>query len=232
MNDRSHAEGPHEKGPYEKGPYEKGPYEKGDGSRAVAEEFDPDDSWFSWNVGRVLGAGTFLLLAVMWTLLFIRGRGVSHPDEMNFPDVNDRVAVAEATDEQLAALHFVTEADAICAQTQALIDDLPSAAGAETLDDRAELVEIGTAHLEDMIAGLNRVDLPMEANERNISAEWLVDYDRFLDDRWAYAERLRNGDDGPFTVSAKADAGKRLSDYVVNFAEVNGMWNCVPPGDV
>lgn len=222
----------HENGRQTSGAYEKGQYAKGDGTRAVAEQYDPDDSWFSWNVGRALGAAAFVLMAVMWTLLFIRGRGVAHPDEMNFPNPDDRVAVAEATDEELAALQFVTEADAICADTQAFIATLPSAAGADTTDERAELVEIGTARLEEMIQDLNRIDLPLEAKERSIAAEWLVDYDRFLDDRWAYAERLRSGDDGPFTVSAKAGEGRRLSDYVVNFAEVNTMWNCVPPGDV
>lgn len=188
------------------------------------------DAGFAWSTARVLGAMAFGLMAIFWTWAFIRGTGVPHPDELDLPRSESAADIAAASPDQRAALTFLNTSEAICAAAQADIATLPLAITAESFDARADVVDEATGRLARMVDDLMQVDKPTEANEHMITTEWLGDYDRFLGDRREYAATLRTGIDPPFLISARD--GRRITDYIVNFAEVNRMYSCVPPGDV
>jgi len=169
------------------------------------------DGWH-WTPARILGATALGAMALFWAWIFaLGGSSVEHNDQMD-----------DTT--------FAAAADPICARAQADIDEIPTGSSAETFDERADLIDEASDRLVLMIDELAAVPRPLDAEESRIVGEWLIDYDRFVGDRRAYADRLRGGDDGPITLSARE--GRRITNYIVTFAEVNNMFACVPPGDV
>lgn len=186
---------------------------------------------FKVTAWRALGIAAFLLMAAFWIWAFaVRGMGTAHPDELNLPASSEPADLEAASTDQRAALQFLNESEAICAEAQARIRELPFASSAETLTVRAGILDDATVILQQMVADLGTVDKPTEATENYAAGEWLFDYDQFLDDRRAYSDLLRDGQDPAFEISARD--GRRVTDYIVNFAEVNRMFSCIPPGDV
>lgn len=180
---------------------------------------------------RALGVAAFLAMAAFWIWAFaFRGIGTDHPDELNLPASSEAADLEAASPDQLAALRYLNESETICAEAQSRISELPFAAGAESFTVRAGIIDDATVILQEMVNDLGRVDKPTEANENFIATEWVKDYNQFLDDRRGYSDILRSGDDPPFEISARD--GRRVTDYIVNFAEVNRMLSCIPPGDV
>jgi len=180
---------------------------------------------------RYLGVSAFLLMALFWVWVFWRGTiGIPHPDELDLPKSESAADVAAATPDQQAALRFIQEADAVCATAQADIAELPFAAGVEDFAERADILDAATERLDAMVNALDGVAKPTAAEEGVNAGKWIVDYNQFLEDRRTYANVLRSGEDPPFEISARD--GRRVTDYIVNFAEVNNMYNCVPPGDL
>jgi len=172
----------------------------------------PDVEGWHWTPARVLGATGLGAMALFWAWIFaLGGSSVKHNDEM--------------TDTTFAAA-----ADPICARAQADISTIPTGASAESFDERADQIDAASDRLVSMIDELATVPRPPDAEESRIVGEWLIDYDRFVGDRRNYADQLRSGDDGPITLSARD--GRRITNYIVTFAEVNNMFSCVPPGDV
>lgn len=173
---------------------------------------DPTVDGWHWTPARVLGAAALGAMALFWAWIFaLGGSSVQHNDEMN-----------DTT--------FAAAAEPICAAAQAEIGELPIGSSVETFDERADLIDSASDRLSVMIDDLATVPRPPDAEESRIVGEWLIDYDRFVGDRRAYSDQLRSGDDGPIRLSARD--GRRITNYIVTFAEVNNMFSCVPPGDV
>ncbi|MEO1059383.1 MAG: hypothetical protein AAFY28_20955, partial [Actinomycetota bacterium] len=60
-----------------------------------------------------------------------------------------------------------------------------------------------------------------------IVPDWIADYRQLLDDRYAYAERLRAGENVPFTETAVR--GVPITERIETFAGDNEMRSCRPP---
>jgi len=165
-----------------------------------------------WTPARILGAAALGAMALFWAWIFaLGGSSIQHNDEMD-----------DTT--------FAAAAEPICAQAQGDISKIPTGASAESFDERADQIDAASDRLVLMVEELSGVPRPPDDEEARIVGEWLIDYDRFIGDRRAYADQLRGGDDGPITLSARE--GRRITNYIVTFAEVNNMFACVPPGDV
>lgn len=173
---------------------------------------NPTAEGWHWTPARIIGAAALGAMALFWAWIFaLGGSSIKHNDEMK-----------DTT--------FAAVAEPICARAQADIGEIPTGASAATFDERADQIDAASDRLVLMIDELALVQRPPDAEESRIVGEWLIDYDRFVGDRRAYADQLRDGDDGPITLSARE--GRRITNYIVTFAEVNNMFSCVPPGDV
>ena len=71
---------------------------------------------------------------------------------------------------------------------------------------------------------------PIDEKGQGIVPDWEADYRRYLADRRAYSERLRNGEDVPF--SETAIEGIPISERIERFANDNDMSSCSPPTDL
>ena len=94
------------------------------------------------------------------------------------------------------------------------------------LDDRADLVVESTDMLTAMLDELEAVE-PTDAKGRAIVPDWIADYRTLLQDRYNYAERLRAGQDVPFTETGVQ--GVPITERLETFAGDNEMPSCAPP---
>ena len=72
--------------------------------------------------------------------------------------------------------------------------------------------------------------VPVSGDDADIVEQWLDDWETFLDDRRAHAERLLAGEDAELLVTARA--GRQITATGDNFARVNRAPSCVTPLDV
>ena len=77
-----------------------------------------------------------------------------------------------------------------------------------------------------MLDDLEAVE-PTDDKGRAIVPEWIADYRSLLAARYAYAEQLRAGEDGPFLEPAKQ--GIPITEPIETFAGDNEMPSCAPP---
>ena len=140
---------------------------------------------------------------------------------------------------------FVAWADQRCAQAHAAIDGLPTARQAQSHAERAEQVDRGTALVESLVADLRRsAEASLSAvtdgdgpPDTQLARSWLHDWDSYIADRRAHAERLRNADeDTPdrelrFLLIDMTE-GSTYTERMDGFARLNGMDACQIPGDV
>ena len=94
------------------------------------------------------------------------------------------------------------------------------------LDVRSDLIIQSTDMLAAMLDDVSAVQ-PTDAKGQAIVPDWLADYRTLLSDRYAYAERLRAGQDGPFTETAVR--GVPITERIETFAGDNEMPSCAPP---
>ncbi|MGA1260328.1 MAG: hypothetical protein ACO309_08980, partial [Ilumatobacteraceae bacterium] len=97
------------------------------------------------------------------------------------------------------------------------------------LRQRADLVDRATDTLEAMIRSL-KADQPADEKGRAIVPLWIAEYERYVDDRRSYAQRLRTGDNAPFSESTFE--GLPLAERLATFAGDNRMPACAPPIDL
>ncbi len=163
---------------------------------------------------RILGLVAFLTMATFWIWAFANRDSIAHPDTFDDPV-------------------FTEAAQAICAKRQAAIAALPLASAATDPLQRGVLIEQGTEQLELMVVELGALTPPTDPDGAVGIAQWLDDYEVFLDDRRAYADLLATGADPAFTISGSGNApGVRVTDLLNTFAEVNEMASCAPSGDL
>lgn len=152
-----------------------------------------------------------MIMAGAWAWLLSPLNDPSHPDELSDEDF---VAAAEVRCER-----FVDE-----------IDALPNANTAGLPAERALLIDDGTQLTLVLVEDLRRIAPDPTTEEGEIVARWLADWEIYISDRNAYAERLRGGESGPFPVTARD--GEQISEYIEAFAIANSMFSCVVPLDV
>lgn len=137
--------------------------------------------------------------------------------------------------DHLDDLTYAAAAEPICAEAQADLAALGSPIEVETLEERAQLTLDGVDVLEAMLVELRTLPAPVGtgadgAPEAEWVDRWLDDWEVHLGDRRRWAEQLHEGEDVPFTETARNN--KQISRTIDNFAEVNAMESCKTTGDV
>ena len=95
--------------------------------------------------------------------------------------------------------------------------------------ERGDLVDQATDVVEQMLDEVVAV-APTDAKGADLVPMWEADYRIYIEDRRQFAERLRAGDNVPFTETAVD--GIPLSDKLEVFASDNEMPACSPPHDL
>lgn len=172
-----------------------------------------------WTVRRVAATSIVVFLCGFWVWAFSPWAPDDNPDRLE-----DRA--------------FAQAAEARCAAAVDRIDSLPSAREANTPAERADQVEAGTLEVEAMVADLGELATHVEIPaERELIADWFVDWDHYVADRWIHVEHLRNANettpdrDLAFVLHPSAD-GDLYTERLDGFARVNDMDSCVIPGDI
>jgi hypothetical protein len=148
----------------------------------------------------------------VWALFFASKEAVNKIDDRAWAERAEAICVdAELARVALTDLREVDE------------DDLA------LLAERGELIDRATDIVEEMLDDVVAVE-PTDAKGREIVPAWEADYRQYLEDRRAFADRLRAGDSGPFTETALE--GIPISEKVATFAGDNEMPTCSPPGDL
>ncbi len=161
--------------------------------------------WRKSPVRRVLLWGAVVLLIVfwVWALFFATKEAVNK--------VDDRA--------------WAERAEALCVTTKAQLRELDAQASAD-LTVRADLVEESTDLLSEMLDDIVVV-VPTDEKGQAIVPEWESEYRLLLQDRYNYAERLRSGQNVPFTETAIN--GVPITERIEKFALDNEMPTCAPP---
>ncbi|MEM8620633.1 MAG: hypothetical protein AAGF73_13015 [Actinomycetota bacterium] len=169
-------------------------------------ELDDDKPRSMWSrLGRVVVIISLLGLAAfwIWALFFASKEAVNK--------VNDRA--------------WAERAEQICADVRPQLAALEVQESAD-LDVRADLVVASTDLLAQMLDDVVAVP-PADDKGQAIVPDWIADYRQLLDDRYAYAERLRAGENVPFTETAVR--GVPITERIETFAGDNEMPSCRPP---
>lgn len=132
--------------------------------------------------------------------------------------------------DELEDTTFVETAEARCATTMAELDRLPLALEADDNVERADQVVVATDLLAEMVDDLEAAVDGTES-DRQILGAWLDDWRLYLDDRYRYADAVREDPAAPFLIS---DTGgpERLEKRITRFAQDSGMPSCATPPDV
>lgn len=125
---------------------------------------------------------------------------------------------------------FASAAEETCADTRAVIATLPLANQVQTPEERAALLDATTDELETMVDRLAGLVAPADAAEARAVSAWLEDWRTHLEDRRAYAEVFRAGQDRPFRATDRG--GFQIDVLIDDFARVNFMESCETPEDV
>lgn len=120
---------------------------------------------------------------------------------------------------------WAARAEQVCAEVDDQLADLERQASTD-LDVRADLVVTSTDLLAGMLDELESTE-PTDEKGRAIVPQWIADYRTLLEDRYRYAERLRAGEDVPFTETAVE--GVPITERLETFAGDNEMPSCAPP---
>lgn len=131
----------------------------------------------------------------------------------------------EAWTQRADARCLVAKNERLALADYRLIDE----AGPQALAGRATLVDRATDTIERMLQDI-RETLPNDEKGQALIPLWIADYDTYVADRRAYAERLRAGDNSPF--SETTTEGLPLSEKIATFAGDNRMKNCAAPIDL
>jgi hypothetical protein len=132
----------------------------------------------------------------------------------------DKTAVNKIEDRAWAE-----RAETICAPVKLEVRRLDLQTAAE-LDGRADLVVQSTDMLSAMLDDVESVE-PADPKGQAIVPDWIADYRTLLQDRYNYADRLRSGQNVPFTETPVQ--GVPITERIETFAGDNEMPSCAPP---
>jgi hypothetical protein len=129
---------------------------------------------------------------------------------------------------------WAERAEAICGSAEArraeLVDERRlDAADRAMLAERAAIVDQATDIVETMLDDVVAV-APVDDKGLAIVPQWEADYRTYLENRRAFTERLRSGENAPFTEAAVE--GIPISEKLEQFAGDNEMPSCAPPHDL
>jgi hypothetical protein len=128
---------------------------------------------------------------------------------------------------------FPIAAEAKCVTAAADFGELTELRRIETPAGRADEIDKGVAIYQVLVDDLRDIAPATGTRDGDLIAQWFDDWDIHLADRTAYGELLRGPDartTTPFTE--KEVAGRRVSDRLNRFAEVNFMETCRRPDDL
>jgi len=184
----------------------------------MATTTTPDAPPKRFSVSRVLVVLTVLSMTLLWIWILS-----GEPKRRN-PDY-------------LADRAWVERAGERCDEALAAIDDLPEATSADTPQDRVATVDRANTVVADLVADLRADEPDDSADDRRVVKLWLDDWDRFLDARVDYADRLRAYDPGsdaeiPRFLLPENQKGDGIDRPIKSFADVNEIPQCAAPGDV
>ncbi len=120
---------------------------------------------------------------------------------------------------------WAERAEAICVSYEVPLQQIESQREADPVD-RAELVVSSTDLMSAMLDEIMAVP-PTDEKGQAIVPDWAADYRILLQDRYHYADRLRAGENVPFTETAID--GVPITERIETFAKENGMFSCAPP---
>ncbi|MFN3255365.1 MAG: hypothetical protein ACE37B_06690 [Ilumatobacter sp.] len=120
---------------------------------------------------------------------------------------------------------WAERAEATCAPVKAELKRLETLADPD-LDVRADLVVRSTDLLSRMLDDLMATP-PTDDKGMAIVPDWISDYRTLLQDRYNYAERLRAGNNVPFTESGVSNVP--ITERIEKFTIDNEMTSCAPP---
>ncbi|MFT4655871.1 MAG: hypothetical protein ACJAXA_002075 [Candidatus Aldehydirespiratoraceae bacterium] len=132
----------------------------------------------------------------------------------------DKTSVNKIEDRSWAA-----RAEAICEPVKMSVRRLNLQATGD-LTARADLVVQSTDMMSDMLDDLISVE-PADAKGQAIVPDWITDYRTLLQDRYDYADRLRDGQNVPYTETPVE--GIPITERLESFAGDNEMPSCAPP---
>ena len=129
---------------------------------------------------------------------------------------------------------WAARAESICAAAQAeraeLVDErVVDADDPAMLAERAAIVDQATDIVETMLDDVVAV-APSDDKGMAIVPQWEADYRTYLENRRAFTDRLRAGENEPFTETAVD--GIPISEKLEQFAGDNEMPSCAPPRDL
>ena len=120
---------------------------------------------------------------------------------------------------------WTERAEEICAPVKAELRSMELLAN-PSLSVRADLVTESTDLLAAMLNDIEAVQ-PDDPKGQAIVPDWIADWRTLVQDRYNYAERLRAGQDVPFTESAVRSVP--ITERIETFAGDNAMPSCAPP---
>lgn len=131
--------------------------------------------------------------------------------------------------DQLESEALVDDVENRCAAARGQIAELPAASLATSAAERAPVVAEATSHLAAMVADLRLMD-PVNSDDARLLGLWLDDWNIYLTDRDAHADRLLNEGDVRFLNTE--DNGVFIHERMDGFARVNNLDSCETPGDI
>lgn len=167
-----------------------------------------------WTLGRLLAWGVALSVIGVWGYVMYLSIFVGRAEPR----------------ERLADEGYREAAEEVCAPHRDRIDALPFASELDSPAERADQLDLATDELRQMIDELETLVPPSDADEAEAVSRWLVDWNIYLENRDAYADRFRQGLDEPFRVT-DAD-GEQIDTKIDAFAHINFMESCETPDDV
>ena len=166
-----------------------------------------------WTVWRVVSLLLLLSIIAFWIWALSPLAPQGHPDKLNDPA-------------------FAIAAKPLCADAKSSLEELPLALTTKTPDERAELIDEGTAIYRDLLEALQLLAPDLNSDDGKNVNLWIDDYQIYLNDRDQYAEQFRIGKDEAFVVSPSTKGDKWVSRPIDEFAKANDLKECMVPLDV
>ncbi|MCU1454812.1 MAG: hypothetical protein JWN46_2958 [Acidimicrobiales bacterium] len=125
---------------------------------------------------------------------------------------------------------YVKRTSARCDAMNAAIGRLPPAMDSRTAGARADVVDRATAIIARTVDAIE-ADAPKTGADHARTAGWIADWRTYLANRADYTVRLRQNPRAQLLFD-KNRAGDPIDQPIKNFADINNIPSCDPPGDI
>ena len=172
---------------------------------------DKPDKRNVWRVPLIVLVAAFATFWV-WALFFASKEAVNKIGDRAWAERAERICAA--AEEQRLELIDLREID----------PDDPA-----MLAERAGIVDKATDIVEGMLDDVT-AEPPTDDKGAELVPRWEADYRTYIEDRREFTDRLRRGENKPFTETAVD--GIPISEKLERFAGDNEMPSCAPPQDL